>query len=136
MFASAGEVPFQVLGYHGPTTTFQLLLGTTLSTRDRLAAASRVSSLFVMDFAPGGTNIPHRHNDEEEIYLLIRGKGDIVAGQKPDSTELRHTSSRGDAWFFSPGCLIGFYSGNGENEEHARILAVRFRYPSGAEGQE
>jgi mannose-6-phosphate isomerase-like protein (cupin superfamily) len=130
MIASADEVKFQILGSHGPTTTFQLLMGTTASTRDRLAAASRVSSLFVMDFASGGTNIPHRHNDEEEIYLLLKGKGDIVAGETPEGKEFRHESREGDAWFFSPGTLIGFYSGNGECEDHARILAVRFRYPS------
>jgi mannose-6-phosphate isomerase-like protein (cupin superfamily) len=130
MIASADEVPFQVLGSHGPTTTFQLLLGTTASTRDKLAAAGRVSSLFVMDFASGGTNIPHRHNDEEEIYLILKGKGEIVAGVTTDGKEYRHASHEGDAWFFAPGTLIGFYSGNGESEEHARILAVRFRYPS------
>jgi len=46
MIASADEVPFQVLGSHGPTTTFQLLLGTTESTRDRLAAACQVTRIF------------------------------------------------------------------------------------------
>jgi mannose-6-phosphate isomerase-like protein (cupin superfamily) len=130
MIANADEVKFQVLGYHGPTTTFQLLMGTTLSTRDRLAAASRVSSLFVMDFAAGGTNIPHRHDDEEEIYYILRGRGDIVAGETSEGKEFRHSSKAGDAYFFSPKTLIGFYSGNSEYEEHARILAVRFRYPS------
>ncbi len=130
MIANADEVKFQVLGSHGPTTTFQLLMGTTLSTRDRLASASRVSSLFIMDFAAGGTNIPHRHDDEEEIYYILRGKGDIVAGETSDAKEFRHPSKAGDAYFFSPGTLIGFYSGNAEAEEHARILAVRFRYPA------
>lgn len=129
MIANADEVKFQVLGYHGPTTTFQLLMGTTQSTRDRLASACRVSSLFVMDFAAGGTNIPHRHDDEEEIYYILRGKGDIVAGETTDGKELRHPSKAGDAYFFAPKTLIGFYSGNSECEEHARILAVRFRFP-------
>jgi mannose-6-phosphate isomerase-like protein (cupin superfamily) len=130
MIANADEVPFQVLGSHGPTTTFQLLMGTTESTRDKLAAACQVTSLFVMDFASGGTNIPHRHDDEEEIYFILRGKGDIVAGETPDGKELRHPSREGDAYFFSPETLIGFYSGNNECEEHARILAVRFKYPT------
>jgi mannose-6-phosphate isomerase-like protein (cupin superfamily) len=130
MIANADEVKFQVLGAHGPTTTFQLLLGTTESTRDRLAAACQVTSLFVMDFAAKGTNIPHRHDDEEEIYLVLRGSGDIVAGETPDGKEFRHPSVKGDAYFFSPKTLIGFYSGNTECEEHARILAVRFKYPS------
>jgi mannose-6-phosphate isomerase-like protein (cupin superfamily) len=129
MIASTDEVPFQVLGYHGPTTTFQLMMGTTESTRDKLAAACQVTSLFIMDFAAGGTNIPHRHNDEEEIYYILRGKGDIVAGETDGGKEFRHPSSEGDAYFYSPKTLIGFYSGNTECEEHARILAVRFKYP-------
>lgn len=130
MIANADEVQFQMLGSHGPTTTFQLLMGTTESTRDRLAAACQVTSLFVMDFAAKGTNIPHRHDDEEEIYLVLRGSGDIVAGETPDGKESRHPSVKGDAYFFSPKTLIGFYSRNTECEEHARILAVRFKYPS------
>ena len=130
MIANADEVPFQVLGSHGPTTTFQLLMGTTESTRDKLAAACQVSSLFVMDFAARGTNIPHRHDDEEEIYFILTGKGDIVAGETPDGKEFRHPSIEGDAYFFSPKTLIGFYSGSDEYEGHARILAVRFKYPS------
>lgn len=129
MIANAAEVPFQVLGYHGPTTQFQLLMGTTESIRDRLAAAGRVTSLFVMDFAAGGTNIPHRHDNEEEIYYILRGKGDIVAGETHEGKELRHPSKEGDVFFFAPKTLIGFYSGNTECEEHARILAVRFKYP-------
>jgi mannose-6-phosphate isomerase-like protein (cupin superfamily) len=130
MIASADEVRFQVLGSHGPTTTFKLLMGTTESTRDKMAAACQVTSLFIMDFAAGGTNIPHRHDDEEEIYFILKGKGDIVAGETPDGKELRHASGEGDAYFFSPKTLIGFYSGNNDCEEHARILAVRFKYPS------
>jgi len=130
MIASADEVPLQVLGSHGPTTQFQLLLGTTESTRDRLAAACQVNSLFIMDFAANGTNIPHRHEDEEEIYFILKGNGEIVAGEPSDGKENRHPSGEGDAYFFSPGTLIGFYSENTEGKEHARILAVRFKYPA------
>jgi len=130
MIANCDEVQFQTLPSHGPTTTFQLLLGTVESTRDRLAAACQVTSLFIMDFAAGGTNNPHNHAKEEEIYLVLRGTGDIVAGRKDDGTELRHPASEGDVYFYSPKTLIGFYSGNKENEEHPRILAVRFKYPS------
>jgi mannose-6-phosphate isomerase-like protein (cupin superfamily) len=130
MIANTGDISFQVLGSHGPTTQFQLLMGTTESTRDRLAAAYQVNSLFIMDFAANGTNIPHRHDKEEEIYFILRGQGDIVAGETPEGKELRHSSKDGDVFFFSPKTLIGFYSGNKEMEEHARILAVRFKYPS------
>jgi mannose-6-phosphate isomerase-like protein (cupin superfamily) len=130
MIANSDEVPLQILGSHGPTTQFKLLLGTTESTRDKLAAATQVNSLFIMDFNAGGTNIPHRHDDEEEIYFILRGHGEIVAGESSDGRELRHLSNEGDAYFFSPKTLIGFYSGNKDGEEHARILAVRFKYPS------
>jgi mannose-6-phosphate isomerase-like protein (cupin superfamily) len=133
MIANSGEVPFQILGSHGPTTQFQLLMGTSESKRDKLAAACQVTSLFIMDFAPGGTNIPHRHPDEEEIYYVLRGTGDIVAGETGDGQENRIRSMKGDAYFFSPKTLIGFYSGNKEGEEHARILAVRFTFPAGSQ---
>lgn len=133
MAANCDEVKFQTLPSHGPTTTFQLLLGTTESTRDRLAAACQVNSLFIMDFAAGGTNIPHRHGTEEEIYLILRGQGDIVAGENGDGGELRHPSVEGDVYFFSPKTLIGFYSGNNDEEEHAMILAVRFKFPGALE---
>ena len=130
MIANADEVPLQVLSSHGPTTQFKLLMGTTESTRDRLAAAFNMNSLFIMDFAPTGTNIPHRHNTEEEIYFILRGAGDIVAGETADGKELRHPSREGDAYFIPPKTLVGFYSGNKEGEEHALILAVRSKYPS------
>jgi mannose-6-phosphate isomerase-like protein (cupin superfamily) len=130
MIANTDEVKFQTLPSHGPTTQFQLLLGTTESTRDRLAAACQVTSLFIMDFAAGGTNNPHRHNNEEEVYLILRGHGDIVAGATADGGELRLPSEEGDVYFFPPKTLIGFYSGNKPEEEHARILAVRFKYPA------
>jgi mannose-6-phosphate isomerase-like protein (cupin superfamily) len=135
MIANTDEVPFQVLGQHGPTTQFQLLMGTTESKRDRLAAAYQVNSLFIMDFAAGGTNIPHRHQTEEEIYFVLRGTGEMVAGETSDGKEIRFPAKEGDAYFFSPNTLIGFYSGTREGEEHARILAVRSKFgvpvPSG-----
>jgi mannose-6-phosphate isomerase-like protein (cupin superfamily) len=125
--ANTDQVSFQVLGSHGPTTQFQLLMGTTESKRDRLAAAWLVNSLFIMDFAAGGTNIPHKHAKEEEIYFVLRGTGEMVAGETSEGKEVRFPVKEGDTYFFSPGTLIGFYSGTKEGEEHARILAVRSR---------
>jgi mannose-6-phosphate isomerase-like protein (cupin superfamily) len=125
MIANSDEVKFQVLGQHGPTTQFQLLMGTTESKRDRLAAAYQVNSLFIMDFAAGGTNIPHTHANEEEIYFVLRGIGEMVAGTNSEGKEMRFPVKEGDAFYFSPKALIGFYSGTNEGDEHARILAVR-----------
>jgi mannose-6-phosphate isomerase-like protein (cupin superfamily) len=130
MVANANDVPLQVLASHGPTTQFKLLMGTTESKRDKLAAAQRINSLFLMDFAPGGTNIPHRHNREEEIYYVLRGHGDMVAGSDAAGKEMRYLSRQGDAFYFGPGTLIGFYSGMEEGAEHAQILAVRWPVPT------
>jgi 6-phosphogluconolactonase len=125
MKASADDVEQQVLPGHGPTTQFKLLMGTTESTRDKLAAAQRINSLFLMDFAPGGTNNSHRHGREEEIYYVLRGRGEMVAGTDPNGKEMRYPAGPGDAFYFAPGTLIGFYSGTKEGEDHAQILAVR-----------
>ena len=130
MMASADDVRLQVLPSHGPTTQFKLLMGTTQSKRDKLAVAQQINSLFLMDFAPGGTNIPHRHAKEEEIYYVLRGHGDMVAGSDAAKKEMRHPSKQGDAFYFKRNTLIGFYSGGKEGEDHAQILAVRWPVPS------
>jgi len=54
MLANADDVELQILGQHGPTSQFKLMMGTTSSQRDKLAAAYLMNSLFMMDFAPGG----------------------------------------------------------------------------------
>ncbi len=130
MLANSYDVPLQVLASHGPTTQFRLLMGQTTSRRDRLAAASEMTSLFIMDFAAGGTNIPHSHAAEEEIYLLLRGKGEIVAGKTTDGKDARHAVTEGAVFFFGPGTRVGYYSGATEGQEHDLILAVRSRLPS------
>jgi 6-phosphogluconolactonase len=130
MIANTDDVRQQVLGAHGPTTQFKLLMGTTRSRRDKLAAAQRINSLFLMDFAPAGTNNPHRHAREEEIYYVLRGRGDMVAGTDPDGKEMRYPAGPGDAFYFAPGTLIGFYSSAQEGQEHAQILAVRSACPA------
>lgn len=130
MAANADDVQGQVLASHGPTTKFRLLMGTTQSKRDKLAASQHINSLFLMDFAPGGTNIPHRHSREEEIYYVLRGHGEMVAGSDAAEEEMLHLSRQGDAFYFGPGTLIGFYSGMEEGEEHAQILAVRWPVPT------
>ncbi len=130
MIANAEDVPLQVLPSHGPTTQFKLLMGTTQSKRDKLAAAQQINSLFLMDFAASGTNIPHRHNKEEEIYYVLRGHGDMVAGSDAAKKEMRYPSQEDDSFYFPSGTLIGFYSGMEEGEQHAQILAVRWPVPS------
>ena len=129
MLANAGDVPLTTLPSHGPTTQFKLLMGTTESKRDKLAAASQMVSLFLMDFAPGGTNIPHHHDMEEEIYYILRGSGEMVAGGGADGNEGRYPARAGDAFFIRLNATVGFYSGARPGGEHDLILAVRSRYP-------
>jgi mannose-6-phosphate isomerase-like protein (cupin superfamily) len=129
MLANADDVALQVLGSHGPTTQFKLLMGTTASTRDKLSSAYVMNSLFIMDFAPGGTNIPHNHRSEEEIYLLLRGSGDMVAGLDAEHKEVRHAVTAGATFFFKPGTQVGYYSNAKEGQEHDLILAVRSQMP-------
>lgn len=129
MLANADDVALQILGGHGPTAQFKLLMGTTESTRDKLAAASQMASLFIMDFAPGGTNIPHHHETEEEIYYVLRGSGNMVAGGGADGNEGRYPAKQGDAYFIRLNATVGFYSGAQPGQEHDLILAVRSSFP-------
>ncbi len=135
MLANADDVKLQELQSHGPTALFKLLMGTTASKRDRLAAANVMVSLFIMDFAPGGTNIPHHHETAEEIYYVLRGHGDMVAGGGENGDEGRYPSKDGDAFFFRLNTTVGFYSGTTDGEPHSLILAVRSKYPFPAAGE-
>jgi mannose-6-phosphate isomerase-like protein (cupin superfamily) len=127
--ANINDVPLQVVGNHPPSSKFRLLVGTTDSKRDRIAAAHVMTSLFVMEFTPGGTNFPHHHPTEEEFYLLMEGSGDMVAGSGMDGIEGRHPAKPGDAYFFRLNCTVGFYSSPDPKAPRARILAARSLYP-------
>lgn len=129
LLANAGDVSLVTVPNHGPTSLFKLLMGTTESRRDKLAAASQMVSLFIMDFAPGGTNIPHHHEMEEEIYYVLRGRGYMVAGGGADGNEGRYPARQGDSFFIRLNATVGFYAGSRPGEEHDLILAVRSRFP-------
>ncbi|MGC4048924.1 MAG: cupin domain-containing protein [Paludibaculum sp.] len=137
MIANTADVPLQQLASHGPTTQFKLLMGTTESKRDKLPAASQMVSLFLMDFAPGGTNIPHHHETEEEIYFILRGSGEMVAGGGADGNEGRYPTRQGDAWFLRLNTTVGFYSAAQPGGAHDLVLAVRssFPFPPSRRGQ-
>jgi mannose-6-phosphate isomerase-like protein (cupin superfamily) len=130
LMANIDDVRKETVSGHPPSTLYQLLMGDTQSKRDKLAAARVLTSLFIMEFAPGGTNFPHHHEREEEIYLVLDGHGDMVAGGGTDGIEGRHPAKAGDAYFFRLNCTVGFYAGNKPGEEKARILAVRSLFPA------
>ena len=127
--ANIDAVKKQVVGNHPPSTLYQLMIGDAKSTRDRIAAGQVLTSLFIMEFTPGGTNFPHHHDNEEEIYLVLDGEGDMVAGGGIDGIEGRHKAKPGDAYFFRLNCTVGFYNSDAPGTKKARILAVRSLYP-------
>jgi uncharacterized cupin superfamily protein len=126
--ANFNDVKWQTVSGHPDSVLYQLLIGDTESKRDKIAAGHVVTSLFIMEFEPGGTNSPHHHDSAEEIYLVLDGSGDMVADGGMDGVEGRHPARAGDAYFFRLNCTVGFYASKDPTPK-ARILAVRSRYP-------
>jgi len=129
LLANIDDVGKQVVEGHPQSTLYQLLMRDTKSARDRIAAGRVLTSLFVMEFAPGGTNFPHHHEYEEEIYLVLSGTGEMVAGGGLDGIEGKYPAKAGDAYFFRLNCTVGFYSNNSSTTK-TRILAVRSLFPA------
>jgi mannose-6-phosphate isomerase-like protein (cupin superfamily) len=111
---------------HPNSVLYKLLLGPRTGKRDAIDEAYTVVSFFWMNFAPGGTNFPHHHESAEEIYLVLDGEGEMVAGGGMDGIEGRHPAKAGEAYYFRPNCTVGFYNKN-KPDAKAHILAVRSR---------
>ncbi len=124
--ANIEDVPTTMVSGHPDSTRYRLLMGDVDSKRDRIAAGRVLTSLFLMEIAPGGTNFPHHHEREEEIYLVLSGHGVMVAGSGMDGIAGRHPAKAGDAYFFRLNCTVGYYSAANVK---SRILAVRSWYP-------
>lgn len=124
--ANANDAKLQTDTGHPASTQYRLLLGNRKGTNDRLDCGIVVTSLFLMQFAPGGTNFPHHHPMAEEIYLILDGHGDIAAGGGENGVEGLHPSGPGDAYFFRLNSTVGFYN---RGKTRAHILAVRSWYP-------
>lgn len=122
------DVKEETVEGHPTSVLYKLLLGPKSGKRDAIDSAYVVTSFFWMDFAPGGTNFPHHHETAEEIYLLVDGEGDIVAGGGTDGIEGRHRAKAGDAYYFRQNCTVGFYNQNKPGAK-AHILAVRSWVP-------
>jgi mannose-6-phosphate isomerase-like protein (cupin superfamily) len=122
------DVKEETVGGHPTSVLYKLLLGPKGGKRDAIDEAYVVTSLFWMNFAPGGTNFPHHHETAEEIYLVLEGQGEMVAGSGMDGIEGRYSATAGDAYYFRPNCTVGFYNQN-KSGAKAYILAVRSRIP-------
>jgi mannose-6-phosphate isomerase-like protein (cupin superfamily) len=113
---------------HPTSVLYKLLVGPKGAKRDAIDEAFVVTSFFWMDFAPGGTNFPHHHETAEEIYYVLEGEGEMVAGSGVNGIEGRYFARPGDAYYFRPNCTVGFYNRN-EPKAKAYILAVRSQIP-------
>src|SRR5258708_30905054 len=80
-------------------------MGDVDSKGDRLAAGHVLTNLFLMEIAPDGTNFPHHHEREEEIYLVLSGHGTMVAGGGMDGIAGRQASGQNRRRLFLPAQL-------------------------------
>jgi mannose-6-phosphate isomerase-like protein (cupin superfamily) len=122
--ANLDDLKEETVQGHPTSVQYKLMIGPRTGKRDAIDAAYVVTSLFWMDFAAGGTNSPHHHQAAEEIYLVIDGEGEMVAGGGMDGVEGRHAAKAGDAYYFRPNCTVGFYNQKKDGKK-AYILAVR-----------
>lgn len=124
--ANIEDVPTEFVSGHPESAHYRLLLGDNTGERDRFDVGRVVTSLFLMQIDPGGTNFPHHHERAEEIYLILGGHGTIVAGGGMNGVEGRHPAKAGDAYFYRQNATVGYYSAPGV-ESH--LLCVRSWYP-------
>jgi mannose-6-phosphate isomerase-like protein (cupin superfamily) len=126
--ANLEDAKEETVSGHPNSVLYKLLIGLRTGKRDLIDEAYVMDSFFWMDFSPGGTNWPHHHEAAEEIYLVIDGQGEMVAGSGTDGVEGRYPAKAGDAYYFRPNCTVGFYNQNKPGAK-AYILAVRSRVP-------
>jgi len=122
------DVKEETVEGHPISVLYKLLAGPRTGKRDAIDQAYVVTSFFWMNFSPGGTNFPHHHEFAEEIYLLLDGHGEMVAGSGIDGIQGRYPAKPGDAYYFRPNCTVGFYNQD-KPKAKAHILAVRARIP-------
>jgi mannose-6-phosphate isomerase-like protein (cupin superfamily) len=124
--ANIEDVPTTLVNGHPDSARYRLLMGDVDSKRDRIAAGRVLTSMYLMEIAPGGTNFPHHHQREEEIYLVLSGHGVMVAGGGMDGIAGRYPAKAGDAYFFRLNATVGYYSAS---DVESRLLCVRSWYP-------
>jgi mannose-6-phosphate isomerase-like protein (cupin superfamily) len=126
--ANLADLKEQTVGGHPSSVQYKLLIGPRTASRDRINSAYMVVDFFLMDFLPGGTNLPHHHETAEEIYLVLDGEGQMAAGSGMDGIEGLRPAKAGDAYYFRPNCTVGFYNQK-TGTDRAHILAVRATVP-------
>ena len=126
--ANLDDLKEQTVQGHPASVQYKLMVGPRTGKRDAINEAYVIVDFFWMNFAPGGTNAPHHHETAEEIYLVLDGEGEMVAGSGIDGVEGRYPAKAGDAYYFRQNSTVGFYNQN-KPEAKAHILAVRAKVP-------
>ena len=88
-------------GSHGALTQFQRILGRGTTTPDLMRSFTGVSRITV---PPGESNNPHLHESEEQIYIILRGRGLAEVGDEI------HDAKAGDVIYLPPGVKHGFHN--------------------------
>ena len=104
-----------MISSHGETTIYQLIFGR--GTEDPKLTKG-ITSFWIMTVMPGGTNEPHSHKDEEQIYFIKDGNGLIVVGEE------KREVKAGDAIYLPPKTVHAFYN---TGSEPCVIIAVGAR---------
>ncbi|MEM2875968.1 MAG: cupin domain-containing protein [Candidatus Bathyarchaeia archaeon] len=112
---NVGEVEEKVIGSHGETTKYKLIFGRGSNYPD---ITKSITSVWTMAIEPGGTNQPHVHEDEEQVYLVKDGCGTIVVGNE------RRKVEEGDAIYLPPKITHAFYN---DGKRPCIIIAIGAR---------
>lgn len=106
---------------HGKETLYQIFFG-MLGTHERVgvpprpfAVAKSITSFWIMTIEARATNPRHVHDDVEQIYLILEGKGTVWVGD--EKAKVR----RGDAIFLPEKVSHGFRN---DSDKPCVILAV------------
>jgi quercetin dioxygenase-like cupin family protein len=118
--AGLALLPLQLLAAEPPPAAAGGKVTTVLSTRDLVGSPDKEIIMETVDYAPGATSAPHRHNAQVFIYVLVgRVTMQVKGGPK-------QTLGRGQTFYESP-TDIHTVSANASGSEPARILVVMIK---------
>lgn len=96
---------------HGPTSLYQNIFGPEMKA---------FTSFWKMTIKPGGTNKPHTHKDQEQIYFVVRGSSTVMVGEE------KQQAKAGDVVFLPSGLTHAVFN---ETKKPCVIVAVGARMP-------
>lgn len=79
------------------------------------------TSFWKMTVLPGGTNKPHMHRDQEQIYMVLRGSSTVMVGEE------KRTAKAGDVIYLPAGLSHAVFN---ETKKPCVILAVGAKLPA------